>query len=86
MKPTVLYTLNTVYASPHVVLGERGYVRALNHPRLGNCDAHTTVILKLDEDGTFETLNTLYKPFVPVDSDQLIDQIPIIPTDERIAA
>ena len=85
MKPTVLYTLNTMYGEPKIVLGERGYVRALNHPRLGNCDVHTTVIIRLEEDGTFETLNTIYKPHVPVDSEQLIDQVPIIPTDVRIA-
>lgn len=86
MKPTVLYTLNTVYGEPKIVLGERGYVRALNHPRLGTCDSHTTVIIRLEEDGTFETLNTIYKPHVPVNSEQLIDQVPIIPTDVRIAA
>lgn len=62
MKPTVLYTLNTVHASPILKLHERGYVRALNHPRLGNCDAHTTIVQRLEEDGTFETLNTIYKP------------------------
>ena len=62
-KPTVLFTNDTVYGSPIIQEGKRGYVRALNHPRLGNCDAHTTVILKAFEDGSLETLNTIYKPF-----------------------
>lgn len=62
-KPTVLFTYDTVHGSPIIQQGIRGYVRALNHPRLGNCDAHTTVILKVFEDGSFETLNTIYKPF-----------------------
>lgn len=63
IKPTVLFTRDTVYGEPNIQWGERGYVRALNHPRLGNCDVHTTVILEIFEDGSFETLNTIYKPF-----------------------
>jgi len=62
IKPTVLFTRDTVYGEPNIQWGERGYVRALNHPRLGNCDVHTTVILEIFEDGRFETLNTIYKP------------------------
>ena len=61
-KTTVLFTRDTVYGEPNIQWGERGYVRALNHPRLGNCDVHTTVILEIFEDGSFETLNTIYKP------------------------
>ena len=62
MKPTVLYTMDTVYGSPRINVGGRAYVRALNHPRLGNCDAHTSIVLKTFDDGSFETLNTIYKP------------------------
>lgn len=62
IKPTVLFTHDTVYGEPNIQGGGRGYVRALNHPRLGNCDVHTTVILEIFEDGSFETLNTIYKP------------------------
>lgn len=62
MKPTVLYTFDTVYGSPRINVGERAYVRALNHPRLGNCDAHTTPVKHINPDGSFETLNTIYKP------------------------
>ena len=62
MKPTVLYTMNTVYGSPRINVGGRAYVRALNHPRLGNCDVHTSLVQRMDLDGSFETLNTIYKP------------------------
>lgn len=61
-KPTVLFTTDTVYGEPYVEVGGRAYVRALNHPRLGMCDAHTSLVLAVFEDGSFETLNTIYKP------------------------
>lgn len=64
MKPTVLFTQNTRYGDFNITLGNRAYVRALNHPRLGMCDAHTTEVLKIAEDGSFETLNTIYKPYL----------------------
>ena len=62
MKPIVLYTFDTRYGTPYVELNKRSYVRALNHPRLGNCDVHTSLVQRMDLDGTFETLNTIYKP------------------------
>lgn len=62
MKPTVLFTFNTVYGTPFVEVNKRSYVRALNHPRLGNCDVHTSLVKHINPDGSFETLNTIYKP------------------------
>ena len=37
-------------------------VYALDHPRLGRTGVRTSVVVKKFEDGSFETLNTLYVP------------------------
>ncbi len=46
----------------HDVDYEFATVRALNHPRLGGGYTYTSVIRRKFEDGSFETLNTIYKP------------------------
>jgi len=33
-----------------------------NHPKLGNGIIHTSIIKQKFDDGSFETLNTVYKP------------------------
>ncbi len=63
IKPTVDFTEDTKFGVFFIEVGKRAYVRALNHYRLGLCDAHTSEVLKINEDGSFETLNTIYKPF-----------------------
>lgn len=63
MKPKVLYDFDTKYGTPFVELGKRSYVRAYKHYRLGDCDAHTSTVLKMNLDGSFETLNTIYIPY-----------------------
>ena len=41
---------------------------ALDHPILGTGPVvHTSVIVKKNEDGSFETLNTIYKPQKVID-------------------
>jgi uncharacterized protein with NRDE domain len=36
----------------------------MDHPRLGaQYSVRTSVVVKVEEDGTIETLNTIYKPF-----------------------
>ena len=39
-------------------------LRALNHPTLGAEIIRTSIIVKEHDDGSFETLNTIYKPLV----------------------
>ena len=39
-------------------------LRALDHPILGAQIVRTSVIVKEHDDGSFETLNTIYKPLV----------------------
>lgn len=60
MKPVVHYINDAVFGF------EGGYevaeVFALDHPKLGCQRVYTSVVIKKEEDGTFETLNTSYKP------------------------
>lgn len=37
-------------------------VYALDHPRLGQTVVWTSIVQKHNPDGSFETLNTIYKP------------------------
>lgn len=41
---------------------EIAYVYALDHPRLGRQAVRTSEVLHKFDDGSFETLNTIYKP------------------------
>jgi hypothetical protein len=41
---------------------EKAIVFGLDHPILGRDTIHTSIIVKKNEDGSFETLNTLYVP------------------------
>lgn len=46
---------------------EEGYVEyarvyGLDHPVLGSDDIRTSIVLKKHDDGSFETMNTLYVP------------------------
>lgn len=41
---------------------ETALVHALDHPRLGQDIIRTSLIVQKNEDGSFETLNTLYVP------------------------
>lgn len=45
----------------------KGYVEyarvyGLDHPILGSTDIRTSIVLKKHDDGSFETMNTLYVP------------------------
>jgi|Laugrespbdmm15sd_2_1035082.scaffolds.fasta_scaffold43728_2 hypothetical protein len=37
-------------------------VHAINHPKLGSLKVRTSVVVKKNHDGSFETLNTIYVP------------------------
>lgn len=41
---------------------EVGYLFAHNHPLLGEAHVRTSEVVKKYEDGSFETLNTMYVP------------------------
>lgn len=56
-KPVVYFS--TAY---NVELGSRANVYALNHPKFGQADVHTSTIIDIRGDGGFETRNTVYKP------------------------
>jgi hypothetical protein len=64
MKPVVHY-INDVDFHSFEYKGEQVEVarcQAVDHPRLGFGIVHTSQVIKKEEDGTFETLNTIYKP------------------------
>lgn len=66
MKPTVQF-LGTVeffdYEVPETGdIVQFARVHGLDHPKLGNCVIRTSRIVQKFEDGSFETLNTIYKP------------------------
>ena len=42
-------------------------VYAMNHPRLGQGPVTTSIVIKKNSDGSFETLNTIYKPVIEED-------------------
>ena len=37
-------------------------VDALNHPKLGACIVRTSQVMEIFDDGSFETMNTMYIP------------------------
>ncbi len=41
---------------------EKAIVFGLDHPILGRDTIHTSIVVKKNDDGSFETLNTLYVP------------------------
>jgi hypothetical protein len=41
---------------------EKAIVFGLDHPILGRDTIHTSIVIKKNDDGSFETLNTLYVP------------------------
>jgi|GEM_PF-1994410 len=66
MKPVVHFRGNARFR-PYLIptTGEEGevaHVYALDHPRLGKNDVRTSKIVQKFDDGSFETLNTIYKP------------------------
>jgi hypothetical protein len=66
IKPVVHFQGNVdFYQVPLIDTGETcevAYLFALDHPRLGCRPVRTSRVLKMNDDGSFETLNTIYKP------------------------
>ena len=66
MKPVVHFN-GEAFFRPYEVIGsgetgEIAYVYAVDHPRLGRDNVTTSKVIKKFDDGSFETLNTLYVP------------------------
>lgn len=58
-KPVVQYILNE---DSLVELGLPAFVDAVDHPRLGAGAVRTSRVIKVGQEGVFETYNTVYKP------------------------
>lgn len=63
-KPTVHFAGEPFFETWDLESGpiEVAHVYGLNHPRLGRQHIRTSRVLQKFDDGSFETLNTLYKP------------------------
>ena len=59
MKPIVKYDEK---GFTFLELGTRAYVFAHGHPHLGTQRVHTSTVIAINSDGSFETLNTIYQP------------------------
>lgn len=65
MKPVVHFIAEADF-EPYYYDGktyEVAYVYALDHPKLGKGPVRTSTIVEKFDDGSFETCNTLYKPW-----------------------
>lgn len=65
MKPVVHFSDDADFA-PYEYEGvtyEVAYVYALDHPKCGCGPVRTSTVVEKFDDGSFETLNTLYKPW-----------------------
>lgn len=62
MKPVVLYVGGTL----PIVVGQPAYVYTLDHPNQSLNQSvygvRTSEVVRVDEDGVFETLNSIYVP------------------------
>lgn len=61
-KPVVRYRKGL---DTYIKEGKGAYVHAYNHPILGTGVVSTSVVLSIQPDGTFETINTIYTPDGP---------------------
>ena len=62
-KPVVYFTGEPVFDTSMFEGHEVAHVRAVNHPYWGNDKLRTSTVLKKNEDGSFETRNTIYTPW-----------------------
>lgn len=61
-KPEVIFKGEPVFDTKMFPGHEVAHVRTLNHYVWGSGEVRTSSIVKKFEDGSFETLNTIYKP------------------------
>lgn len=62
-KPVVYFTGDARFDTDLFPGHEVAHVRAVNHYVWGNDKVRTSSVLKKFDDGSFETINTMYKPF-----------------------
>lgn len=62
-KPVVQFTPSKF---DYIAVGHRADIYALDHPRLGEGIVNTSSVQKINEDGSFETHYSIYKPLVQV--------------------
>lgn len=63
-KPTVFFTGTPLFDTDMYPGHEVAHVRTVNHPAWGSDKVRTSSVLTKFDDGSFETRNTLYKPYV----------------------
>lgn len=68
MKPTVQFLGNATFHEAsrlndenNVEVWQYASVFAINHPKLGRTWVRTSKVLEIFDDGSFETMNTIYK-------------------------
>jgi len=65
IKPVVHYTGKAKFYEVEAddgYVGEYARVQGLDHPILGKDSIRTSLVVKKFTDGSFETLNTIYRP------------------------
>lgn len=62
-KPTVFFIGEPVWDTEMFKGHEVAHVRTLNHYVWGNDKVRTSSVLKKNDDGSFETMNTIYVPY-----------------------
>jgi len=72
-KPEVFYV-----GQPHFDITDGNWVTAtvygLNHYRIRIGIIHTSAVIRLHDDGSFETFNTLYKPSASSGNEEVYDE------------
>jgi hypothetical protein len=66
-KPVVFFTGNAVFDKELFPDKEVAHVRTVNHPAWGSDKVRTSVVLNKFDDGSFETMNTMYKPYTDME-------------------
>jgi len=63
-KPTVFFVGTPLFDTEMYPGHEVAHVRTVNHPAWGSDRVRTSSVLNKFDDGSFETRNTMYKPYV----------------------
>ena len=63
-KPIVFFTGTPLFDTDMYPGHEVAHVRTVNHPAWGSDKVRTSSVLTKFDDGSFETMNTMYKPYV----------------------
>jgi hypothetical protein len=63
-KPTVFFVGTPIFDTDMFEGHEVAHVRTVNHPAWGSDKVRTSSVLNKFDDGSFETRNTMYKPYV----------------------